>query len=63
MAKSKKPDTERRFGGKKYYLDCVRGLKSGANEAASRIRRAGYNARIVKGGDGYAVYKSRTPRG
>lgn len=45
------------FGGKRYTKKACSSTKTGAKATAKKLREAGKNARIVKGGPGkYCVY-------
>lgn len=47
----------RKFEGRYYNLHTIYGVKSLAEKEADRLRKNGYNARIVPCKDGYAIYK------
>lgn len=44
------------FAGKRYAKKACSKTKTGAKATAKKLREAGKNARIVKGGPGYCVY-------
>lgn len=49
----------RKFNGHIYHESSEHRLKSVALEHARRARRAGYQARVVRLADGWAVYTRR----
>jgi len=63
MTSKERPKT-RIFNGRKYRLHSGHKSKAGAKQSAERLRRQGYNARIVKDsiGTGWAVYRGLRKR-
>jgi len=47
------------FGNVLYKLDSTHPKKAIAKTTGNKLKKAGYNIRIVKGGTGYSVYKHK----
>ena len=63
MVSKERPKT-RMFNGRKYWLHSGHKSKAGAKQSAEKLRRKGYNARIVKDsiGTGWATYRGLKKR-
>lgn len=64
MVKAKGRPKTRMFDGMRYWLHSGHRSRKGAAQSAERVRRKGYNARIVKDsvGSGWAAYRGLKKR-
>jgi|LGVF01.1.fsa_nt_gb hypothetical protein len=64
MVKAKKRPKTRMFSGRRYWLHSGHKSRKGATQSAERLRREGYNARVIKDsvGSGWAAYRGLKKR-